>query len=49
MARQPEANTENRASSRRVGALAELGPFIRPYRRLVMLAGSGPLSEFCST
>ena len=39
MARQPEANTENRASSRRVGALAELGPFIRPYRRLVMLAG----------
>ena len=39
MARQPEANTENRASSRRVGALAELGPFIRPYRRLVMPAG----------
>ena len=32
-------STEQRASSRRVGALAALWPFIRPYRGMVALAG----------
>ena len=32
-------STEQRASSRRVGALAALWPFIRPYRGMVVLAG----------
>lgn len=32
-------NTEERAKSKRIGALAGLSPFIRPYRALVALAG----------
>lgn len=39
MARQPEATSENRATSKRVGALAGLWPFVLPYRRLVIFAG----------
>ncbi|MFZ1725658.1 MAG: ABC transporter transmembrane domain-containing protein, partial [Albidovulum sp.] len=39
MARQPEATSENRATSKRVGALVGLWPFVLPYRRLVIFAG----------
>ncbi|MEZ5732899.1 MAG: ABC transporter transmembrane domain-containing protein [Paracoccaceae bacterium] len=39
MARRPEAITEDRAVSKRVGALAGLWPFVSPYRRLALLAG----------
>jgi ATP-binding cassette subfamily B protein len=39
MARQPQTTGEDRPASRRVGALAALWPFVRPYRRLVALAG----------
>jgi ATP-binding cassette subfamily B protein len=39
MARKPEAVNEDRAASKRVGALAGLWPFVLPYRRLVILAG----------
>ncbi|MFZ5711058.1 MAG: ABC transporter transmembrane domain-containing protein [Pseudomonadota bacterium] len=38
MARSGEPTTEERAASRRVGALAGLWPFIRPYRGLAVLA-----------
>lgn len=38
MARRPEPRTEDRPASRRIGALAALWPFIRPYR--LMLTGA---------
>ncbi|WP_343081738.1 ABC transporter transmembrane domain-containing protein [Ostreiculturibacter nitratireducens] len=40
MARRPEvAGSEDRASSKRVGALRALFPFVAPYRKLVVAAG----------
>ena len=39
MARQPNTTGDERAASKRVGALAELWPFLSPYRALVALAG----------
>ncbi|TNC51946.1 ATP-binding cassette domain-containing protein [Rubellimicrobium rubrum] len=38
MARPPRQNQEDRASSRRVGALAALWPFMRPYGGMLTLA-----------
>ncbi|MGH1465916.1 MAG: ABC transporter transmembrane domain-containing protein [Cognatishimia sp.] len=35
----PAPGEEDRAKSKRVGALRELGPFLRPYRLLAMMAG----------
>ena len=39
MARRQDTTSEERAASKRVGALAGLAPFIAPYRGLVILAG----------
>ncbi|MCB2129192.1 MAG: ATP-binding cassette domain-containing protein [Rhodobacteraceae bacterium] len=39
MARQPQLAGEERTASKRVGALAGLLPFVRPYRPLVLGAG----------
>ncbi|MEZ5778224.1 MAG: ABC transporter transmembrane domain-containing protein [Paracoccaceae bacterium] len=39
MARRPAVTTEERASSKQVGALRGLAPFLRPYRGLVIGAG----------
>ncbi|SPH18785.1 Putative multidrug export ATP-binding/permease protein [Defluviimonas aquaemixtae] len=39
MARQPKTTGEERAASKRVGALAALWPFLTPYRVLLALAG----------
>ena len=36
MVRRTNAETDDRATSRRVGALAELWPFVRPYRLLAL-------------
>ena len=38
MARRPQIPTEDRANSKRVGALAGLWPFVWPYRRMMALA-----------
>ncbi|TNC72947.1 ABC transporter transmembrane domain-containing protein [Rubellimicrobium roseum] len=38
MARAPRSSTEDRPSSRRVGALVALWPFLRPYSGLMILA-----------
>ncbi|MCX8509946.1 MAG: ABC transporter transmembrane domain-containing protein [Rhodobacteraceae bacterium] len=38
MARRPQMTTEERASSKQVGALASLWPFIRPYRTTAAMA-----------
>ncbi len=38
MARRPQTTSEDRAPSKRVGALAALWPFVRPYRRTAALA-----------
>lgn len=39
MARRPEAAVPDRATSKRIGSLRALWPFIRPYRGLTVLAG----------
>ncbi len=39
MARRPETLSEDRGTSKRVGSLAALWPFVRPYRGMVALAG----------
>lgn len=39
MARRPEAAVEDRATSKKIGSLRSLWPFIRPYRGLALLAG----------
>ncbi|OYX41928.1 MAG: ABC transporter [Rhodobacterales bacterium 32-67-9] len=39
MARRQDVTNEDRAASKRVGALAGLAPFIAPYRGLVILTG----------
>ncbi|HVG47723.1 MAG TPA: ABC transporter transmembrane domain-containing protein, partial [Rubellimicrobium sp.] len=39
MARAPRTSDEDRASSKRVGALVALWPFLRPYAGLMALAG----------
>ncbi len=39
MARGPEPLTEDRGTSKRVGSLAALWPFVRPYRGMAGLAG----------
>jgi ATP-binding cassette, subfamily B, bacterial len=38
MARRPETVTEDRATSRRIGALGQLWPFVRPYRGMAAMA-----------
>ena len=38
MARRPQTTSEDRAPSKRVGALAALWPFVRPYRATAALA-----------
>jgi ATP-binding cassette subfamily B protein len=38
MAEAPRSTTEERASSRRLGALGALWPFLRPYRGLIAAA-----------
>ncbi|EKE43989.1 hypothetical protein OCGS_1970 [Oceaniovalibus guishaninsula JLT2003] len=40
-------DTEEREKSRRVGALAALAPFLRPYRRLVVAAGLALVLTAC--
>ncbi len=39
MARRPEAAVEDRATSKKIGSLGSLWPFVRPYRGLAVLAG----------
>ncbi len=39
MARSPVTVTEDRARSRRVGALRGLWPFLAPYRGMIVMAG----------
>ena len=38
MARRPETATQERPTTKRIGALSGLSPFIRPYRALALLA-----------
>jgi ATP-binding cassette subfamily B protein len=38
MARQPTPSSEDREKSKRIGALAALWPFVRPYRGMMVLA-----------
>ncbi|MGY9010958.1 MAG: ABC transporter, partial [Rhodobacterales bacterium] len=38
MARQPTPSSEDREKSKRLGALAALWPFVRPYRGMMVLA-----------
>ena len=39
MARRPQVQIEDRELSKRVGSLRALGPFLRPYRAMVIAAG----------